>query len=217
MPRTRIKICGITRLDDALKAAELGVDALGFVFVESSPRFISAADAKVIIRQLPPFMQTVGLFMNQPAEEVSSITQETALNLLQFHGDETVSFCEQFDMPYIKAIPMGGGVNPVEYAAQYSAAVGFLLDSHEKGASGGSGDKFDWEAIPSGFSKPIILAGGLTVDNVESAVRQVSPYAVDVSSGVEAEKGVNGIKRVKSAEKMREFVAGVNSGDSDQR
>ena len=205
--RTRIKICGITTLDDALKAVELGVDALGFVFVKSSPRFITAANAKAIIRQLPPFMQTVGLFMNQNAEEVATITRETALNLLQFHGDETVSFCEQFDMPYIKAIPMGGGVNPVEYAAQYSGSVGFLLDSHAKGASGGSGDKFDWGSIPDGFTKPLILAGGLTVENVESAVRQVNPYAVDVSSGVEASKGV------KDAEKMTKFVLGVNLGD----
>lgn len=205
--RTRIKICGITRLEDALHAIGLGVDALGFVFVESSPRYINAVDAKSIIRQLPPFAQTVGLFMNQPAEEVSAIVQKTALNLLQFHGDESVSFCEQFDMPYIKAIPMGGGVNPVEYAAQYSASVGFLLDSHQKGASGGSGDKFDWDAIPQGFTKPLILAGGLSVENIESAVRQVKPYAVDVSSGVEATKGV------KDADKMRSFTLGVDLGD----
>ena len=208
MTRTRIKICGITRLEDAIEAIELGVDALGFVFVKSSPRFITAADAKVIIQQLPPFVQTVGLFMNQSAEDVATISHETALNLLQFHGDESVSFCEQFDMPYIKAIPMGGGVNPVEYAAQYSASVGFLLDSHQKGASGGSGDKFDWETIPDGFTKPLILAGGLTTDNVESAVRQVKPYAVDVSSGVEATKGV------KDADKMKKFVLGVGLGDS---
>ncbi|MDH3325539.1 MAG: phosphoribosylanthranilate isomerase [Gammaproteobacteria bacterium] len=208
MTRTRIKICGITRLEDALKAIELGVDALGFVFVKSSPRYISAQDAKAIINQLPPFAQTVGLFMNQPCEEVQGIVRETALNLLQFHGDESVSFCKQFDTPYIKAIPMGGGVNPVEYAALYSTAVGFLLDSHQKGASGGSGDKFDWESIPAGFSKPLILAGGLTVDNVESAVKQVRPYAVDVSSGVEAEKGV------KAADKMKKFVRGVNLGDN---
>ncbi len=206
MPRTRTKICGITRLEDALSAIALGVDALGFVFVKSSPRYINAIDAKSIIRQLPPFMQTVGLFMNQPVEEVAAITQETALNLLQFHGDETVLFCEQFDMPYIKAIPMGGGVNPVEYAAQYTGAVGFLLDSHEKGASGGSGDKFDWEVISDGFTKPIILAGGLTVENVESAVKQVKPYAVDVSSGVETTKGI------KDAEKMRAFIEGAVQG-----
>lgn len=207
MRRTRIKICGFTRLEDALSAIDLGVDALGFVFVKSSPRYIDAADAKKIIRQLPPFAQTVGLFMNQSYEEVHGIVQETALNLLQFHGDESASFCEQFDMPYIKAIPMGGGVNPVEYAAQYSGAVGFLLDSHQKGASGGSGDKFDWESIPAGFTKPLILAGGLTVENVESAVRQVKPFAVDVSSGVESSKGV------KAVGKMNDFVRGVELGD----
>lgn len=208
MFRTRTKICGITRLEDALTAIDLGVDALGFVFVKSSPRFIDAVDAKPIMRQLPPFAQTVGLFMNQSSDEVSAIIRETALNLLQFHGDESVSFCEQFDMPYIKAIPMGGGVNPVEYASQYSAAVGFLLDSHEKGASGGSGDKFDWRAIPDGFTKPIVLAGGLTVENVESAVRQVKPYGVDVSSGVESAKGI------KDADKMKKFIRGVSLGDT---
>lgn len=207
MRRTRIKICGITRLQDALAAIDLGVDALGFVFVPSSPRFITAGEAKNILRQLPPFAQTVGLFMGQTHEEVAAIIRETGLNLLQFHGDESVSFCEQFDMAYIKAIPMGGGVNPVEYAAQYSRASGFLLDSHAKGASGGSGDKFDWQSIPSGFDKPLILAGGLNVENVESAVKQVRPYAVDVSSGVESAKGI------KSADKMKNFVQGVVAGD----
>lgn len=207
MPRTRTKICGITRLEDALSAIDLGVDALGFVFVKSSPRYIEAKDAKKILDKLPPFVQTVGLFMNQDYAEISAIMQETSLNLLQFHGDEPVSLCEQFNMPYIKAIPMGGGVNPVEYAAQYSAATGFLLDSHQKGASGGSGDKFNWQAIPEGFTKPLILAGGLTVENVESAVRQVRPYAVDVSSGVESSKGI------KSADKMAAFIQGVGLGD----
>lgn len=207
MRRTRIKICGITRLQDALAAIELGVDALGFVFVPSSPRYITASEAKIILRQLPPFAQTVGLFMGQTREEVAAIIRETGLNLLQFHGDESVSFCEQFDMAYIKAIPMGGGVNPVEYAAQYRGASGFLLDSHAKGASGGSGDKFDWQAIPAGFEKPLILAGGLSVENVESAVKQVRPYAVDVSSGVESAKGI------KSADKMKNFVQGVVAGD----
>ncbi len=207
MRRTRIKICGITRLQDALAAIDLGVDALGFVFVPSSPRFITAGEAKNILRQLPPFAQTVGLFMGQTHEEVAAIIRETGLNLLQFHGDESVSFCEQFDMAYIKAIPMGGGVNPVEYAAQYRRASGFLLDSHAKGASGGSGDKFDWQSIPSGFDKPLILAGGLNVENVESAVKQVRPYAVDVSSGVESAKGI------KSADKMKNFVQGVVAGD----
>jgi len=207
VPRTRIKICGITRLEDALNAIEAGVDALGFVFVQSSPRYVNADEASAIIRQLPPFVQTVGLFMNQAQAEVADIMRKTALNLLQFHGDESVSFCEQFDIPYVKAIPMGGGVNPVEYAAQYSASVGFLLDSHQKGASGGSGDKFDWESIPEGFNRPLILAGGLTVENVESAVRQVKPYAVDVSSGVEASKGV------KAVDKIIKFVRGVELGD----
>ena len=210
MTRTRIKICGFTRVGDAESAVDLGVDALGLVFVPSSPRYVDQPTAKRIISALPPFAQSVGLFMNQPYELVSQILDNTALNLLQFHGDESPEFCEQFDRPYIKAIPMGGGVNPVEYAAQYDHSVGFLLDSHHQGGTGGSGDKFDWDKIPSNFSKRVILAGGLTIDNVVSAVERVKPYAVDVSSGVESQKGI------KATEKMAAFIKGVELGDKQR-
>ncbi len=190
--RTRIKICGITRLQDALDAVELGVDALGFVFVKSSPRWVNNEQAAEIIHHLPPFVQTVGLFMNNSEQEVTEILQAAPLNLLQFHGDES---------------PMGGGVDPIAYAAEHENAVGFLLDSHAQGQSGGSGDAFDWQQIPNGMIKPLILAGGLNIDNVATAVAQVRPFAVDVSSGVEASKGV------KDQQKMAKFVRGVQQGD----
>jgi len=206
--RTRIKICGITRLRDAQKATNLGVDALGFVFVKSSPRWVDSDRAATIISQMSPFVQTVGLFMNNPEQEVIEILQAVPLNLLQFHGDESPQYCSSFGLPYIKAIPMGGGVDPVVYANEHADAVGFLLDSHAKGESGGSGHAFNWKSVPSGIDKPLILAGGLTVENVMSAVVQVQPYAVDVSSGVEASKGV------KDQDKMAKFVRGVQQGDS---
>jgi len=205
--RTRIKICGITRLQDALDAIALGVDALGFVFVKSSPRWVNNRQAAEIIHQLPPFVQTIGLFMNNSEQEVTEILQAVPLNLLQFHGDESPQYCSSFGLPYIKAVPMGGGVDPVAYAAEHENAVGFLLDSHAQGQSGGSGDAFDWQQIPNGMNKPLILAGGLNIDNVATAVAQVRPFAVDVSSGVEASKGV------KDQQKMAKFVRGVQQGD----
>lgn len=213
MSRTRIKICGLTREEDALNAVALGVDALGFVFVESSPRCVKIDQVKIIIQQLPPFVQTVGLFMNQSEQEIREVLREIPLNLLQFHGDEAPEFCVQFKMPYIKAIPMGGSadhqMDVLAYAAQHTESAGFLLDSHALGESGGSGDVFDWEKIPRGFNRPLILAGGLNLDNVCEAVRQVRPYAVDVSSGVEATKGI------KDQNKMAAFVKGVRDGDNE--
>jgi len=208
MSRTRIKICGFTRIEDVSNAVALGVDALGFVFVESSPRCVKIDQVKELIQHLPPFVQTVGLFMSQTEQEIREVLHEIPLNLLQFHGDETPEFCEQFKMPYIKAIPMGGGVDPLDYAAQHAESIGFLLDSHALGESGGSGDIFDWKNIPQGFDRPLILAGGLNIDNVCEAVRQVRPYAVDVSSGVEVAKGI------KDQEKMAAFVRGVREGDN---
>ena len=207
MSRTRIKICGFTRLEDVHDAVELGVDALGFVFVDSSPRCVKTNQVKVLVQHLPPFVQSVGLFMNQSEQEIREVLQEIPLNLLQFHGDETPEFCEQFKVPYIKAIPMGGGVNPLDYVKQHAESVGFLLDSHAVGESGGSGGVFDWDKIPKGFDRPLILAGGLNIDNVCEAVQQVKPYAVDVSSGVESAKGI------KNKEKMAAFIKGVQEGE----
>jgi phosphoribosylanthranilate isomerase len=200
-------------MEDVNNAVQLGVDALGFVFVKSSPRCVNIEQAKHLIERLPPFVQTVGLFMNQSEQEIQEVLQEIPLNLLQFHGEEEPEFCMQFKMPYIKAIPMGGignnRIDALSYAAQHVDSVGFLLDSHVLGESGGSGDVFDWQKIPQGFDRPLILAGGLNIDNISEAVRQVKPYAVDVSSGVEAAKGV------KDFEKMSAFVKGVIDGDNE--
>jgi len=208
MKRTRIKICGITRTSDALDAISLGVDALGFVFVKKSARCVTSDQCERIISQLPPFVQTVGLFMDATEEFVSTILQEVPLDLLQFHGAESPGYCEIWQKNYLKAIPMGNGNNPTEFVKKYTSASGFLMDSHMPGQLGGSGDVFDWSSIPVSFTeKPLILAGGLTAENVSEAIKQVKPYAVDVSSGVESKKGI------KSIDKMRAFVEGVKIAD----
>lgn len=208
MRRTRVKICGITRREDIETCVEYGVDALGFVFVESSPRCVSPETAAELIVNVPPFIQTVGLFMAQSREFVSSVLHTVPLNLLQFHGNESPAECEMHNMDYIKAIPMGGGVEPTEYASQYPRSKGFLLDSNAFGESGGSGGIFDWSRIPDNLGKPLILAGGLNAENVASAITQVRPYAVDVSSGVEAAKGI------KDRDKIAAFMKGVKQGDN---
>ncbi len=213
MHRTRVKICGITRVEDIVNSVESGVDALGFVFVESSPRCVTIEQARSLIKHVPPFVQTVGLFMNQSSEFIRAVLNEVSLNLLQFHGEETPVQCELHRMDYIKAIAMGGGskeggsIDVVNYAAQYADSKGFLLDSHELGQSGGSGEAFDWSKVPRKITKPLILAGGLTTENIAAAVSQVKPYAVDVSSGVEAAKGI------KDKEKIVAFIRGVRQGD----
>lgn len=205
--QTRIKICGITRKEDAIAALELGAHALGFVFVEKSPRYIQAQKAAEIIAQLLPFVTVVGLFMDHDENYVSQVMQQAPLNLLQFHGDESADFCQSFDLPYIKAIPMGAGVDPNDYATSHPESKAFLLDSHGGGKSGGSGETFDWSTIPKNFARPLILAGGLDTNNVKSAVTTIKPYAVDVSSGVEAAKGI------KDAQKMAAFIEAVREGD----
>jgi len=205
--QTRIKICGITRIEDAETALALGADALGFVFVEKSPRYVSPAVAATIISQLPPFVTLVGLFMDHSAEAVRQVMRTVPLNLLQFHGDETADYCLDFALPYIKAIPMGAGVDPLAYAGQHPQARAFLLDSHGGGKIGGSGETFDWSFIPKKFPRPLILAGGLDANNVESAITTINPYAVDISSGVEAAKGI------KDAQKMAAFITAVREGD----
>jgi phosphoribosylanthranilate isomerase len=205
--QTRIKICGITRLEDALSALELGADALGFVFVQKSPRYIEPAKAAEIIAQCPPFASIVGLFMDHDADFVRQVMNVVPMSILQFHGDESADYCQSFTLPYIKAIPMGAGVEPVSYADAHPASKAFLLDSHGGGKSGGSGETFDWDAIPKNFARPLILAGGLDANNVKSAVTEINPYAVDISSGVEAAKGI------KDAQKMASFIAAVKEGD----
>ena len=205
--RTRIKVCGITRASDAHAAVRFGVDALGFVFVTRSPRYVSPERAAEIIATLPPFVTVVALFMDNTSEEIEHAMQRIRFDLLQFHGSEAPQFCTEFGMPYIKAVPMGGGVDPQAFAQAHADAKGFLLDSHAVGEAGGSGTAFDWKRIPQNLGKPIILAGGLTPANVRDAVIEARPYAVDVSSGVEASKGI------KDADKIAAFVKAVQEGD----
>ncbi len=199
----RVKICGITRIEDARSAAESGADAIGLVFVERSPRCVDIERAHAICRSLPPFVGRVGLFMNTPGEHVRDILDQVPLDWLQFHGNEDTGFCSQFARPWIKAIAMGAG-DPVDTAV-FDAADALLLDSHGGGAMGGSGETFDWSRVPK-LSRPWILAGGLSPDNVGQACRELRPDAVDVSSGVEVRPGV------KSDKLMDEFIKAVKNG-----
>ncbi len=201
---TRIKICGIKHRDDALKAVECGADAIGLIFVEKSSRYASLTDARVIAESLPPFVTVVGLFMNATTEAVHEALKVVPLNLLQFHGEETPAFCDQFDRPYIKVLRMRENVNVVAFAQEYPNAAGILLDTYSKGgAGGGTGQTFDWSMIPDNVPVPLILAGGLNPDNVASAIEAVKPYAVDVSSGVESEPAI------KDHRKIEQFIKEV--------
>lgn len=200
MPRTRAKICGITRLEDALNAIDAGCDAIGLVFYPPSPRNIDIDQAKLIVQQLPPFVSVVGLFVNPETGFVNQAIQQVGLTCLQFHGDESPEFCESFDVSWYKAIRVKEDTNLQECTEIYSNASALLLDTYKAGVPGGTGEVFNWSLIPANLSKPVILAGGLDADNVASAINQVKPYAVDVSGGVEAEKAI------KSNEKMIAFM-----------
>ncbi len=202
---TRIKICGITREQDLLAAVAAGADALGFVFYDKSPRNISEQRAAELMRAVPPFVTSVGLFVDPTAEMVREVLAQVPLDVLQFHGDESPQFCAQFGRPYLKAIRVRPGVDLVECAARYAAAQGLLLDAYVQGVQGGTGKSFDWGLIPRDLSLPVILSGGLHAGNVAQAVRTVRPHAVDVSSGVEAEKGI------KDAAKVAAFIKEVKS------
>ena len=203
--RTRIKICGITRLEDAHMAVELGADAIGLVFYAPSPRSIDPEQARAIIAAMPPFVTTVGLFVDPAPEQVESVLRRCSLGLLQFHGDEMPDFCRGFGLPYIKAVRVRADADLVQYLSRYRAAQGWLLDAYHDELYGGTGESFDWKLIPRDLARPVILSGGLAPDNVGAAVRQVRPWAVDVSSGVEAAKGV------KDAAKIAAFIAGVKN------
>ncbi len=205
--RTRSKICGITRPEDGLLAASLGADAIGLVFYAPSPRSVSAQQAREVIAALPPFVTAVGLFVDADEAEVSAVLDEVPLDLLQFHGNEEEAYCSSFGRPYFKAIRMADGIDLGTEAERFSSASALLLDSYQKGVPGGTGHAFDWARIPEGLAKPIILAGGLGPENVEEAIRTVRPYAVDVSSGVEAAKGI------KDADKVIAFMRGVERAD----
>jgi phosphoribosylanthranilate isomerase len=202
---TRIKICGITRGQDAVTAAELGAHAVGLMFYEDSPRFVSVDQANKVIGVLPPFVTRVGVFVNPVEQQVHSILGALRLDLLQFHGDEPPQFCARFGLPYIKAVRVRKGMDLLQYASRYHDAKGLLLDAHSERAYGGTGEAFDWSLIPGNLPLPIILSGGLNAANVARAIRQVRPWAVDVSSGVESAKGI------KDAAKIAAFIKEVRS------
>ena len=203
--RTRIKICGITRVEDARAAVGLGADAIGLVFYAPSPRNVSLDQARAIIAVVPPFVTVVGLFVNPQRDQVESALRGCAINLLQFHGDEAPDFCASFGLPYIKAARVRADSDLIQYLSPHHKAQGWLLDAYDDRLYGGGGKAFDWSLIPSDLAKPVILSGGLTPGNVGEAVRRVRPWAVDVSSGVEEEKGI------KDAAKIAAFITGVQN------
>lgn len=203
--RTRVKICGLTSTEDALLAVNFGADAIGLVFYEPSPRHVSIDQACSIAESIPAFVTKTALFVNPDAEYVKTVLKMVKIDLLQFHGDESPEFCEQFGHTYIKAVRMRENIDLVALEARYSRSAGLLLDAYKQGVPGGTGEQFDWASIPSEIAPRIILAGGLNPENVQQAIQQVAPWALDVSGGVEASKGV------KSAEKIQKFMQQVMS------
>jgi phosphoribosylanthranilate isomerase len=204
--RTRIKICGITRAEDARSAAHAGADAIGLVFYPPSPRYLSTELAVEIRDALGPFVQTVALFVNPDAAHVAQVLQRVRPALLQFHGEETPEFCAQFGAPYVKACRVRPGIDALEYLRPFSRAAAWLFDSHVP-EYGGVGEAFDWSLLPATRERPVILSGGLARENVAAAVRKVRPWGVDVSSGVESAKGI------KDAAKIAAFIAEVRNAD----
>ncbi len=205
--RTRIKICGITRPGDAEAAALAGADAIGLVFYPPSPRFLSVERAREIRATLPPFVQAVALFVNPDAAQVAQVIGRVHPAMLQFHGEEPPEFCAQFGLPYIKACRVAQGVDLLKYLHPFAAASGWLLDAHVE-EYGGVGARFDWSLVPARLERPLVLSGGLARDNVGRAVRQLQPWAVDVSSAVESAKGI------KDAAKIAAFIAEVRNADA---
>ncbi|VAW92354.1 Phosphoribosylanthranilate isomerase [hydrothermal vent metagenome] len=198
--RTRVKICGITRIEDADAAVRAGVDALGLVFYAASPRSVSAGKAADIVADLPPFVTTVGLFVDADKQGVDDVLAQVPLDCLQFHGAESAEYCEQFKRPYIKAIRVNEQTDLRSEVERFASAQALLLDTYVKDTPGGTGQTFNWQLIPKQPGKPIILAGGLNSENVGDAIKVVSPYAVDVSGGVEASKGI------KDHDKIKQFI-----------
>ena len=201
--RVRVKICGITNVQDALLAVEQGADAIGLVFYAPSARYVNIAQAIEIVRHIPAFVSVVALFLNAEEAYVNEVIAKVKPDLLQFHGDEAPSECERYSTPYIKAIPVQLDTNLVQYASTFFSAKALLLDTYVEGMAGGTGKVFDWNLIPKNLNMPVILAGGLNADNVAKAITQVNPYAVDVSGGVELSKGI------KDAEKIAAFMRQV--------
>ncbi len=208
--RTRVKICGFTRPEDALAAVRLGADAIGLVFYPPSPRHVEIDRARAIVATLPPFVTVVGLFVDEAAVRVGRILERVRIDLLQFHGDEEPGYCGGFGKPYIKAIRMKPGLDLAEAMGVHGGASGFLVDAWHPEEKGGTGNRFDWNLIPEASADGLILAGGLAPGNVGEALRIARPYALDVSSGVEAEKGI------KDAGKMAAFLKEVHQFDCNQ-
>lgn len=204
---TRIKICGITREEDADVAVAAGADAIGFVFYPPSPRYVTPQRAAELVARIPPFVDVVGLFVNEAPETVRSVCEAVPINVLQFHGDEEAAYCRQFSRPYLRAARVRPGLDLVEFARSFADARGLLLDAFVEGYGGG-GHVFDWTLIPPDLPGFLVLSGGLAAANVGDAIRRVRPVAVDVSSGVEAGKGI------KDHDKIAAFVAAVRAADA---
>ncbi|WP_020168617.1 MULTISPECIES: phosphoribosylanthranilate isomerase [Methylotenera] len=209
--RTRVKICGITNAEDARSAIKYGADAIGLVFYASSPRCVTITQAQQIVAAIPPFVSVVGLFVNATTAEIEAVLSQVHIDILQFHGDENAAECERIKLPYLKAIRVKNDTNLLQYEVEFSSAKALLLDTYSEAAFGGTGHVFDWKLIPENLKMPIILAGGLTAENVADAIKQVQPYAVDVSGGVEVSKGI------KDVSKIADFMQAVNvSGKTNE-
>ena len=208
MIRTRIKICGIREGIHGLAAANAGADAIGFVFHKDSSRYVTPTNAANIASVLPPFVTTVGLFVNATDRKIKDTLRTVRLDMLQFQGDEEPDFCASFGLPYLRAVRMEEGTDLLEWAGRFSSARALLTDTYVPGEKGGTGKTFDWSVIPRDLPIPLILSGGLTSENVGRAVREVKPWAVDVSSGVEASRGV------KDPKKIVEFIRSVQREDA---
>ena len=213
--RTRVKICGITRVEDGIAAARAGADAIGLVFWSGTPRCVGLEQARAITQAVPAFVSIVGLFVDPTPEVVTSTLAAVPLDVLQFHGNEQADFCASFARPYIKAVPVKPGVDLLQYASRSGDAQGLIFDAFEPGGlPGGTGKTFDWNALPVALQRPLILSGGLTPQNVAAAIRTVRPWAVDVSSGVEASDDDGRTRKgIKSAAKIAAFIREVRNAD----
>lgn len=207
MKKTRVKICGVTSVADALLAQEAGANAIGVVFYEPSPRCVTIDQAREIALSVGPFVTLVGLFVNAPAEYVKEVLAAVPLHVLQFHGDESPDYCESFQRAYIKAIRMRPELDVLAAIDKHPLAAGVLLDAYRPGVPGGTGETFDWQRIPHQTNKPIILAGGLNASNIAEAIALTGVYGVDVSGGVELSPGV------KDAGKIQNFIINANNGN----
>lgn len=207
--KTRVKICGITSVNDAAMVAEAGTDAIGLNFYEPSPRYIDVKLARSITREVGPFVTVVGLFVDADPAFVRQVCDNNGITMLQFHGNETAEYCEQFNLPYMKALRMRDGLDVLEAANRYANASGILLDAYRKGVPGGTGESFDWARVPNNLKQPLVLAGGLVPENVISATQQVQPYALDVSGGVESSPGI------KDQQKVQQFIENTKAAHAN--